>query len=83
LKLELPIKPKRAGLILVGGGDGNAKTAVGLASWMFGYLNAHGSENNTVTSLNTNKIKAIDDINAVCGIEKMAEIFNTKKEVAK
>lgn len=72
------LKEKTGVLILVGGGEGGPSIALKRAERIFKKLNAACSEDNRVFSLNTNKTKAKDDIEALNKIKQIA--INLNKE---
>lgn len=66
------LRPKKAGLILVAGGKGNEAGAEHHIRVMFKMLNAHGYEEHTVKSTNTDTIPAKDDEAALSGVRALA-----------
>ena len=79
LKQPPKLKPKRAGLILVGGGDGSINDAVMTSAWMFKRLNASGYKEHTALSLNTNILPTVDDSAALGAVREIAEWLNDKE----
>lgn len=73
------LKHKKGVLILVGGGDGSPEPAVDTANIFFRHLNAECID--TVMSLNTDKVSAKDDMDAIEGIRRAAERLNGKKNI--
>lgn len=72
---EEPIaKPKRGAIVLVGGGDGSVDKACGTARTLLHQMNCHDIHE-LVCSHNTNKIPAIEDENALAGIDSILEFF--------
>ena len=65
--LNSPIKyrPKRAIVILVGGGNGNGDEAIRLSKFFCATLNAVLDGGSIVTSLNTDTVPAVEDADAV------------------
>ena len=78
LKKPLILKPKKAGLILVGGGDGSINDAVRASSWMFKQMNASGYKEHTAVSHNTNNLPAAKDTATLNAVRMMAEWLNSK-----
>lgn len=68
------LKHKKGVLILVGGGDGSPEPAVDTANIFFRHLNAECID--TIMSLNTDKVSAKDDMDAIEGIRRAAERLN-------
>lgn len=76
LRNETPIpKPKRGGIILVGGGDGNVTCAQKTARLTLRHMNAKEIAP-PVISHNTDKVAAKDDAEAMSGIVSLASFFN-------
>lgn len=73
---EFHFSPKKAALILVGGGDGSPSEAIRLSSWMFRKMNAKGYEKHMVFSLNTDEIPAKRDIEAIEKVQEIALYLN-------
>lgn len=72
---ETPVaKPKRGAVVLVGGGDGSIDKAYGTARTLLHMMNCHDIHE-LVFSHNTDKIPAIEDENAVAGIDSILEFF--------
>lgn len=71
-------RKKEGILILTGGGDGSADCAVAAAEVMFKLLNAAHLEQNNVFSLNTDKLPAYQDAEAIKKIKEIAEKINVK-----
>jgi len=80
LKKAPILKQKRAGLILVGGGDGSINDAKRISTWIFKRLNASGYDKHIALSLNTNTLPAADDINTLTTVREIAEWFNDNIE---
>lgn len=78
-KVDLNLKKKNAGLILVGGGDGKPDKAIDLAKWMFKKMNAIYDEENTVFSLSTDNVPASEDKEALIKVKKMINRFNNQE----
>ena len=76
LKKPLDIKPKRGGLILTAGGNGNAKGAAHHIRVFFKLMNAKGYEEHYVTSLNTDNIPASCDEKAIKDVRMLAKWLN-------
>ena len=79
LRDEVSASRKKAALIIVGGGGGKPEGAVNLAKWMFKKLNAHGFENHTVLSCNTDVVPARGDVEAIEKTRDIAAFFNGGK----
>ncbi len=71
-------RKKEGILILTGGGDGSAECAVKSAEIMFRLLNAVHPVQNNVFSLNTDKLPAYQDNEAIKKINEIAERINVK-----
>lgn len=78
LNNKINLRKKEGVLILTGGGDGSADCAVKSAEIMFKLLNAAHSAQNNVFSLNTDKLPASEDAEAIKKIKETAEAINTK-----
>lgn len=65
-------------LILTGGGDGRADCAIAAAEVMFKLLNAAHPAQNNVFSLNTDKLPASEDVEAINKIKEIGERINVK-----
>ncbi len=76
LNKPLDIKPKKAGLILTAGGNGNAKGAEHHIRVFFKLMNASGYEEHSVKSLLTDTVPASEDVNAIKDVERLAEWLN-------
>lgn len=68
-------KPKKGGIILVGGGDGTMKKAEETARTILRHMNCSEIAP-VIVSHHTNKISSMDDVNAVEGVKKLANFFN-------
>ena len=66
------IRKKKGGLILTAGGKGNEAGAAHHIRVMFRMLNAHGFEEHSVKSLNTDSLPACEDTKALEDIEALA-----------
>ncbi|MDR1589549.1 MAG: NAD(P)H-dependent oxidoreductase [Oscillospiraceae bacterium] len=67
------LRPKKAGLILVGGGSkGDKGGALHSARVMFRMMNARGFEEHTVLSLRTDMLPAALDASALEGVSELA-----------
>lgn len=74
---EIPIaKIKKGGVIIVGGGDGSVNRAYETACNLLHHMNTK-SEIPLVVSHNTNRQPAVDDLEALKAIEKLAQYLNT------
>lgn len=69
-------KTKKGGIILVGGGDGTMNKAEETARTILRHMNCSEIAS-AVISHNTNKIPAMFDVNAVEGVRRLADYFNT------
>lgn len=76
LKDPFEMKEKTGVLILVGGGDGGPTPAIDMAKWMFKHMKADIKEENMVFSLNTDKLPAKADQNALARINEIAKRIN-------
>lgn len=73
---ETPIKkPKRGAVILVGGGDGHMNKAYETASTLLHHMNCI-EIHSLIASHNTNNRPAIEDEQALVGIESIIQFFN-------
>jgi multimeric flavodoxin WrbA len=72
LREPFALRPKKGGLILVGGGKGNEKGALHSARVMFRMMNARGFEEHTALSLNTDALPASHDTAALASVREMA-----------
>ncbi len=79
LKEAFDIKEKTGVLILVGGGDGGPNPAIDMAKWMFKHMKADFNQQNLVFSLNTDKLPAKLDQNALSKISEIATRINKYK----
>jgi multimeric flavodoxin WrbA len=70
------LRPKRAGLILVGGGKGNENGAVRMSAVLFRMMNASGFGAHTVLSMNTDTVPAAEDETALEGVRSLAVWLN-------
>ena len=77
LKQPLVQQKKKAAVILTAGGKGNAAGANHHLRAFFRMLNAHGYENHTVISPNTDVLPAWEDQNALDGAKALAGWLNT------
>lgn len=76
---EKPIlKPKKGAIILVGGGDGSPNRACSTARVLLHQMNCHDIHE-PVCSHNTNNVPAIEDENALSGIDSILEFFAEKE----
>jgi multimeric flavodoxin WrbA len=76
LHKKIDTTPKKAALILVGGGDGGPDNAIKIASWMFKKLGATYNEENCIFSLKTDEIPASQDEVALQKVKRIAENLN-------
>ena len=75
---EIPIKkPKRGAVILVGGGDGRIDKAYETACTLLHHMNCYNIYD-VVCSHNTNVVSAIQNQQALEGIDRIAVFFNTE-----
>jgi len=73
---EVPItKPKRGGIVLVGGGDGPVSRAQQTARLILKHMNVKEFAPEVI-SHNTDRVAAADDPDAISGIREMAAFFN-------
>lgn len=78
LNNKINLRRKEGVLMLTGGGDGRYDCANETASVMFKLINASNVEENRVFSLNTGKLPACKDIEAINKIKEIAHRINTK-----
>ena len=76
LKQRKELKSKSGALILVGGGDGSPRNAIGTAKWMMRNMNASLSDEDMIFSLNTNTVPAIEDSDAVFKVKSLTKRMN-------
>lgn len=76
-KSTVPIKPKRGGILLAGGGSGSAEPAETTARRLLKYMKAK-EIGPVVTSLSTDKIPARDDSAALEAARALAAFLNAK-----
>ena len=70
------VRPKRAAILLSGGGKGRPDEALRLAKFMIKQMG--GTEDTQlITSLNTDEVPAKDDAVAVSQVRELAEAWNT------
>lgn len=72
------IKPKRGGIILVGGGDGAPDAAVKTAKLVLHHMNMQKIFP-AVISHNTDRVLPRDDLEAMTAAKKLAEFFNENR----
>ena len=73
-KEEPIIKPKKGAVILVGGGDGHIDTAYGTACTLLHHMNCY-QIHEAVYSHNTNERPAIEDDNALLGLNSILDFL--------
>lgn len=73
-KEEPIIKPKKGAVILVGGGDGHIDTAYGTACTLLHHMNCY-QIHEAVYSHNTNERPAIEDENALLGLNSILDFL--------
>ena len=73
LKKPLQLKPKKAAVILTGGGKGNTDRAFHHVRAMMRMLGAYGYEDHQVHSSNTDTIPAEEDAAALTGVKQLAQ----------
>ena len=71
LKQEIVRKPKKAALILTGGGDGSPEDAIKTAKWIFRFMNADNFWADMILSLKTDVLPTKDD---ACAIHRISEV---------
>ena len=76
LKIPINLRPKKAALILTAGGKGNEAGTKHHVRCMFRMLNAHGYEEHTVMSTQTDYTPAKDDKAALAGVRNLATWLN-------
>ena len=73
---ETPIlKPKKGAIVLVGGGDGGPDKAIGTARTLLKQMNCR-NVHDPVISHNTDRVPAIEEVQAREGIESIARFLN-------
>jgi multimeric flavodoxin WrbA len=72
--IKVPIKPKNGILILCGGEPGTEKGAIKLAGMLFKHMRATCVE--TVMSMNTNNLPAVDDAAALSAARQAVDRLN-------
>lgn len=77
-KKPLPVKPKKAGLIITAGGRKNEDGVNRHAYIMFKMMNAKGFEEHTVKSAQTDTIAAFEDKKAIAEIAELASWLNAE-----
>ena len=77
-KEEMSIIPKKGAVILVGGGDGRPEKAYETACILMHHMNCYNI-NEVVCSSNTNVVPAVQDKEALEGIDRIAEFFNAER----
>ena len=78
-KEELNIKPKKGAVILVGGGDGRIEKPYETACTLLHHMNCRDIHE-VVCSFNTNVVPALQDKEAVEGIESIARLLSRETE---
>lgn len=77
-KEDVGLTPKKGAVLLVGGGDGKPDKAYETAKTLLKHMNCkeiHG----LVCSHNTDNVPAIEDAQAVAGVEAVVSFFETKE----
>lgn len=69
------LKPKKGAVILVGGGDGHVDKAYGTACTLLHHMNCYDIHE-PVFSHNTNERPAINDEQALMGVQSIIDFFN-------
>ena len=77
-KEEPIIKSKKGAIVLVGGGDGHIDTAYSTACTLLHHMNCYNIHE-VVYSHNTNEKPAIDDENALLGLNSILDFFGNKE----
>ncbi len=77
-KEEIGITPKRGAVILVGGGDGRIEKAYETACILMHHMNCYNIDE-VVCSFNTNVVPAVQDKEALEGIDRIAKFLNAKR----
>ena len=79
---EKPIqKPKRGAVILVGGGDGRLEKAYETACTLLHHMNSYDIHD-VVYSHDTNERPALEDEDALRGVDSIVEFFNAQFDTA-
>lgn len=74
-KQPVPIKPKRGGILLAGGGSGSAEPAEATARRLLKYMKAK-EIGPVAASLKTDRIPARDDADALSAARELADFLN-------
>lgn len=69
-------KAKKGAVVLVGGGDGHMDKAYGTAQTLLHHINCHNIHK-LVSSHNTNERAAMNDAQAIIGVNSIIEFFNS------
>lgn len=77
-KKPLPLRPKKAGLIVTAGGRKNADGVKRHAYIMFKMMNAKGFEEHTVKSLETDTTPTNEDQTAITEVKELANWLNAE-----
>ena len=77
---QITMKEKTGALILVGGGDGSSEEAKRVARYILKKLKAPLDDEMLVTSLNTDEVPAIQDAQAVTGVQRLALRLNQNEQ---
>ena len=77
LKTELVTRPKKGGVVLVGGGDGGMERADATARVLLRHMNCQEIYP-LIFSHNTDKQPAVNDADAVEGLKRLTAFFNQK-----
>ena len=78
-KEDLNIKPKKGAVILVGGGDGRIEKPYETACTLLHHMNCYDIYD-VVCSFNTNEVPALEDKQAVEGVESVARFLGVKNK---
>lgn len=77
---EKPIlKPKKGAVLLVGGGDGHMEKAYETACVLLHHMNCH-DVHEIVFSHNTNVTPAIEDEQALAGVQRIIDFFTIERQ---
>lgn len=79
IKKPLPLREKKAAVILTAGGKGNQDKAFHHIRALFRMLNAKGYEEHWVCSPDTDTVPAQEDEAALAGVAKLADWLNEEK----
>ena len=74
---QIQVTPKKAALILTGGGKGRADEAMRLGKFMLKQMGGTAADIQVITSLSTDEVPASEDVVAIQQLRELAELWNT------